>query len=252
MKIMESKMSIDRPRRMPRVLGVILAVVVCGLVVVGLLQAGIGPVILDFILTQLGRLQQARTEYPVVVYAGAFLLYVIVTGLSLPGAALMTLAYGWMFGFWRGLILVSISSTTGATLAFLLSRYLLRDFVQQRFGTRLEGFNAALRREGAFYLFMLRLIPAVPFFVVNAGMGLTPIAVRTFWWVSQLGMLPGTMVYVYAGTSLPGLEELKNPSVTKILSPQLLIAFTLLGLFPLVVRKALQWLGKSSVKVDSP
>ncbi len=234
----------DRFRWPRRILGGVLAVTLCGLVVAAFRYGSLGSVVLEFILNQLARLQQARTEHPVAVYVGAFLLYVAVAGLSLPGAALMTLAYGWMFGFWRALILVSISSTAGATVAFLLSRYLLRDFIQRRFGGKLMAFNEALRREGAFYLFTLRLIPAVPFFVVNAGMGLTPISVRTFWWVSQLGMLPGTAVYVYAGTSLPGLEELKNPSVTKILSPQLLIAFTLLGLFPLVIKKLAQRFGK--------
>ncbi|MDB5334649.1 MAG: ydjZ 4 [Planctomycetaceae bacterium] len=205
-----------------------------------LLSGGIGQAssaIFELLIALLTQLRQAQTQHPVAVYCGAFVLYVVVAGLSLPGAAIMTLAYGWMFRFWPALILVSLSSTTGATVAFLMSRYLLRDVIQHRFGQQLAGFNAAFEREGAFYLFTLRLIPAAPFFVVNAGMGLTPISVRTYWWVSQLGMLPGTILYVYAGTSLPGLDELKNPSVTKILSPQLLIAFTVLGLFPLLVKK---------------
>lgn len=237
---MDPTKSTDRPRWLRLVLGLVLAIVVCGIVIAAFRLSGIGPMVVDFLLTQLARLQQAQAEHPAAVYAGAFLLYVAVTGLSLPGAAVMSLAYGWMFGFWRALLLVSFSSTAGATVAFLLSRYLLQDFVQRRFGDKLAGFNQAFHRDGAFYLFTLRLIPAVPFFVVNAGMGLTPIRVRTYWWVSQLGMLPGTVVYVYAGTTLPGLEELKNPSVTRILSPQLLIAFTLLGLFPLVIKKLMQ------------
>ena len=203
-----------------------------------------GQAVIDFLFVQLANLRQAQAEYPALVYGAAFFLYVIVTGLSLPGAAILSLAYGWMFGFWPGLILVSLSSTTGATVAFLSSRYLLRDLIRRWFGERLAGLNAAFERDGAYYLFTLRLIPAVPFFVVNAGMGLTPISIGTFWWVSQLGMLPATAIYVYAGTLLPGLEELKNPSVTKIVSPQLLVALTLLGLFPLVMKKVMSRFAK--------
>ncbi len=228
--------SVRRGRWLLPAVGCVLLVAISGI----LLSGGIGQVssaIFEFLIAALTQLRQAQIEHPAAVYLGAFVLYVVVAGLSLPGAAVMTLAYGWMFGFWPALILVSLSSTTGATVAFLMSRYLLRDVIQHRFAQQLAGINAAFEREGAFYLFTLRLIPAVPFFVVNAGMGLTPISVRTFWWVSLLGMLPGTMLYVYAGTSLPGLDELKNPSVTKILNPQLLIAFTVLGLFPLLVKK---------------
>lgn len=175
---------------------------------------------------------------PVTASLAAGAIYVAITGLSLPGAAAMTLAFGWLFGFVWALVLVSFSSTTGATLAFLLSRYLFRDAVERRFGTRIAGFNEALRREGALYLFTLRLIPAVPFFVINLVMGLTPLAARTFWWVSQLGMLPGTAVYVWAGASVPSLAEFTRPDrATPILSPQLLVAFALLGLLPLVLKK---------------
>ena len=152
----------------------------------------------------------------------------------------MTLLFGWLFGFWRGLVVVSFGSTAGATVAFLLSRYLLRDAIIQRFGDRLSSFNESLEREGAFYLFTLRLIPAVPFFVINAVMGLSPLRVRTFWWVSQLGMLAGTAVYVYAGASVPRLQTLADKGVGTIFTPsqmtQILMAFVLLGLFPLIVR----------------
>lgn len=240
--------SVRRGRWLPLAAGGVLLVGISGLLLSGVGIGQIGTTIFELLLAILARFRQAQAEEPVAVYCGAFVLYVAVTGLSLPGAAMMTLAYGWMFGFWPALILVSLSSTTGATVAFLMSRYLLRDFIQHRFGQQLAGFNAAFEREGAFYLFTLRLIPAAPFFVVNAGMGLTPISVRTYWWVSQLGMLPGTILYVYAGTSLPGLDELKNPSVTKILSPQLLIAFTVLGLFPLLVKKIAARFVKPSVK----
>jgi uncharacterized membrane protein YdjX (TVP38/TMEM64 family) len=244
-----SEISARRPGRwLWPAIGIMTLLAVVGFIWSGLPVGQLGTTVLEFLLAQLTRLRQAQAEYPTAVYCGAFVLYVAITGLSLPGAAIMTLAYGWMFGFWPALILVSLSSTAGATVAFLMSRYLLRDVIQRRFSRQLAGFNSAFERDGAFYLFTLRLIPAVPFFVVNAGMGLTPISVRTFWWVSQLGMLPATILYIYAGTSLPGLDELKNPSVTKILSPQLLIAFTVLGLFPLFVKKIAARFAKSSLK----
>lgn len=181
-----------------------------------------------------------QTAHPILVYLVAFGLYVGITGLSLPGAAAMSLIIAWLFGFGRAVVLVSFGSTTGATIAFLLSRYLLRQSVTERFGERLTHFNDALQREGAFYLFTLRLIPAVPFFVINAVMGLTPISVRTFWWVSQIGMLPGTLVYVYAGASVPNLRTLADEGINAVFSPrqmtQILAAFVLLGVFPLIVR----------------
>lgn len=195
---------------------------------------------LESLASREAELRQYQIDNPVLTYVIAFLVYVGVTGLSLPGATGLTLLFGWYFGFWRGLLLVSFASTSGATLAFLLSRYLLRDMIQRRFGDRLAAFNQALEREGAFYLFTLRLIPAVPFFVVNAVMGLTPLRPRTFWWVSQLGMLPGTIVYVYAGSSVPNLMTLAKSGVGGILSPQLLVALVALGVFPLIVKKVMQ------------
>ena len=193
-----------------------------------------------------------RESHLAVVCLLGFLLYVAVTGLSLPGAAAMSLAYGWFFGFWRALLLISFASTAGATLAFLLSRYLLRETIQNRFGQRLQTFNDALEREGAFYLFTLRLIPAVPFFVINVVMGLTPIRVRTFWWVSQLGMLPGTCVYLYAGSQFPSLRELAEHGAGGILKPGLIAAFVLLGLFPLIVKRGMVWfVGRKDAKAQS-
>ncbi|MGV8842793.1 MAG: FAD-dependent oxidoreductase [Pseudomonas sp.] len=166
-----------------------------------------------------------------------FLAYVAVTALSLPGAALMTLLAGALFGLLEGFVLVSFASTMGATLAMLSSRFLLRDWVQARFGKRLAGIDAGIAREGAFYLFALRLVPLFPFFLINLAMGLTRLPVRTYWWVSQLGMLPGTLVYVNAGRELGQLDSLGG-----ILSPGLLGAFVLLGLFPLIARKLLDML----------
>ncbi|MBT5925704.1 MAG: TVP38/TMEM64 family protein, partial [Verrucomicrobia bacterium] len=137
----------------------------------------------------------------------------------------------------KGLLLVSFASTAGASMAFLLSRFFLNDLIQFKFGDRLDKFNEALKKEGAFYLFTLRLIPAVPFFVINLVMGLTPIPTRTFWWVSQLGMLPGTAVFVYAGSQFPSLSILAEKGGSGILTPQLVLAFILLGVFPIAVKK---------------
>ncbi len=199
----------------------------------------------DSLIARQAALQRAVVEQPALVFGSAFVLYVVVTGLSLPGAAVLSLAYGWLFGFWRGVVLVSFASTAGATIAFLMSRFLFRDAIQARFGNRLHAFNEALAREGAFYLFTLRLIPQVPFFIVNLLMGLTPIRATTFWWVSQLGMLPGTCVYIYAGSSVSSLETLRDKGVSALMTWQLLLAFTLLGLFPLIVKRGLAaWNGK--------
>jgi uncharacterized membrane protein YdjX (TVP38/TMEM64 family) len=197
-------------------------------------------------------LRQYQAEHPLLVYGIAFFAYVVVAGLSLPGATGMTLIYGWYFGVWQGVPLVSFGSTAGATAAFLLSRYLVRDSIQNRFGERLARFNEALEREGAFYLFTLRLIPAVPFWMINLLLGLTPIRTRTYWWVSQLGMLPATFVYVYAGSSIPSLKTLADEGIGAVLSPrqlaQLVVAFALLGLFPLLVRKVMQRMTQESTE----
>ncbi|MGI0116105.1 dihydrolipoyl dehydrogenase [Zooshikella sp. RANM57] len=165
-----------------------------------------------------------------------FVIYVAVTGLSLPGAALMTLVAGVIFGLLHGTILVSFASTIGATLAFLLSRTLLHDWVQSRFSSYLKTINQGIRQEGAFYLFTLRLIPAIPFFVINLVMGLTPIRTGRFFIVSQVGMLPGTIVYVGAGASLTQVEAL---SIKGVLQPEIIAAFLLLGIFP--------WLAKAVI-----
>ena len=222
-------------KRKPWLKFVVLALFVAA-VVIGYVKFG-DSLSLGGLAAKEAAVRDYQESHPVLVYGAAFLLYVTVTGLSLPGAAPLTLLFGWFFGFWRGLILVSFASTTGATLAFLLSRYLLRDWIQGRFGDRLATFNRALEREGPFYLFTLRLIPAVPFFVINVVMGLTPIATRTFWWVSQVGMIAGTCVYVYAGASVPDLDTLADQGASGILTPKVITAFVILGIFPLVVKK---------------
>ena len=169
---------------------------------------------------------------PLQTVAVFFLIYVAVTGLSLPGATIMTLAAGAIFGLLWGTIMVSFASSIGATLAFLVSRFLLRDSVQAKFGDKLKAINAGIDKDGAFYLFTLRLVPAFPFFVINLAMGLTSLKTRTFYWVSQLGMFAGTLVYVNAGTQIARIE-----SAAGILSPALIASFTLLGLFPLIAKK---------------
>ncbi|MDA0127584.1 TVP38/TMEM64 family protein [Vibrio sp. MarTm2] len=160
-----------------------------------------------------------------------FFAYVAITAFSIPGAAVVTLLGAALFGFWTSLLLVSFASTIGATLAFLSSRFLLRDWVQGKFGDKLSAINQGVERDGAFYLFSLRLIPVFPFFLINLLMGLTPISAARFYFVSQLGMLPGTAVYLNAGTQLAQIESLSG-----IVSPSVLASFALLGLFPVIAK----------------
>lgn len=190
---------------------------------------------LDALKAGIGGFLAWREASPLGVAALYFAAYVTVSALSLPGAAVMTLAGGALFGLGWGLLIVSFASTLGATLAFLVSRHLLRDGVRARFGERLRAIDQGIARDGAFYLFSLRLVPAFPFFLINLLMGLTPIRTRTFYWVSQVGMLPGTLVYVNAGTELGAVESLAG-----VLSPGLVAAFALLGLFPLLARWLLE------------
>lgn len=186
---------------------------------------------LDFLHAQHGVLQAWRNEQPLIAAASFFTIYVLATALSVPGAVVLTLAAGAIFGLWWGLIIVSFASTLGATGAFLAARYLLRDAIEARYGDRLKAINAGIERDGAFYLFTLRLVPLFPFFLINLLMGLTAMPARRFFWVSQLGMLAGTLVYVNAGTQLAQLHSLAG-----ILSPGLIGAFVLLGLFPYLAR----------------
>ena len=166
-------------------------------------------------------------------------LYVLVTALSLPVATFLTLVGGALFGFSTGLIIVSFASTIGATLAFLMARFLAQNYVQKNFKNQLSKINKKFKSEGSFYLFALRLVPVFPFFIINVVMGLMTIKTWTFYWVSQLGMLPGTIVYVYAGTQLVQIETFSD-----ITSPSMLIAFALLGLFPLIAKNFIQFIRK--------
>ena len=187
---------------------------------------------LDYFKTQQAAISAAYADNPLKTGLIFLAVYVGVTALSLPGAAILTLVAGAIFGLLWGVVIVSFASTIGATLAFLVARFLLRDSIQAKFGDKLKAFNTGVEKEGGFYLFTLRLVPAFPFFMINVVMGLTTMKARTFFWVSQIGMFLGTIVYVNAGTELAKITSLKG-----ILSPGLLGAFVLLGIFPLIAKK---------------
>ncbi len=190
---------------------------------------------LGYLKSQQAAIDAYYRSNPLQTVAVFFVVYVAVTGLSLPGATIMTLAAGAIFGLLWGTIIVSFASSIGATLSFVASRFVLKDSVQAKFGDKLRAINAGIAKDGAFYLFTLRLVPAFPFFVINLVMGLTPMRLPTFYWISQLGMLAGTVVYVNAGTEIAKIDRLSG-----ILSPTLLASFTLLGLFPLIAKKLLE------------
>ncbi|WP_201550769.1 FAD-dependent oxidoreductase [Psychrobacter fjordensis] len=183
-----------------------------------------------------------KAESPLLIIGGFFLLYVVVTALSLPGAAILTLASGALFGLFQGLVIASFASSIGATLSFLASRYLLRDTIKQRFPERLAAIDAGVEKEGGFYLFTLRLVPVFPFFLINLLMGVTAIKSWTYYWVSQVGMLAGTFVFVNAGTQLAQIESLSG-----ILSLNLILSFALLGIFPLIAKGILNVFKKRRV-----
>jgi pyruvate/2-oxoglutarate dehydrogenase complex dihydrolipoamide dehydrogenase (E3) component/uncharacterized membrane protein YdjX (TVP38/TMEM64 family) len=213
-----------------------LAVVAAVVAALALFFAAGGQRYLSFehLKSQHAALGEWRAAHPAAAALGFFAAYVGVAGLSLPGAVLLTLLGGALFGLLWGTLLVSFASSIGATLAFLASRFVLRDWVKARYGRHVDRIDRGVEKEGALYLFSLRLIPAVPFFVINLALGLTSMRARTFYWVSQLGMLAGTIVYVYAGTQLSRIAAPKD-----ILSWKLLLAFLLLGFFPLVAKRLL-------------
>ncbi len=187
---------------------------------------------LEYIKSQQQSLESYYQQNPGQSLSIYFITYVIIAGLSLPGAVIMTLAGGAVFGLLTGTIIVSFASTLGATIAFLASRYILRDSIQAKFGDKLAAINEGIRKDGAFYLFTLRLVPAFPFFLINLLMGLMPIRTLTFFFVSQIGMLAGTVVFVNAGTQLAKIE-----TISGILSPGLIFSFVLLGIFPFIAKK---------------
>jgi uncharacterized membrane protein YdjX (TVP38/TMEM64 family) len=189
---------------------------------------------LSALKTKQADFQAYYAEHQLLTLMIFFVVYVLSTALSLPGATILTLGGGALFGFGMGLFVISFASSLGATGAFLVARFLLRDSLQSRYGDRLAKFNDGIQKEGAFYLFTLRLVPIFPFFVINLVMGLTPLRAFTFYWVSQLGMLPGTAVYVNAGTQLAQVDSLAG-----ILSWKLLLSFALLGIFPLLAKRVI-------------
>ncbi|TMO05272.1 bifunctional TVP38/TMEM64 family protein/FAD-dependent oxidoreductase [Pseudoalteromonas sp. S558] len=197
---------------------------------------------LDGLKGSMDQFNQYKEQSPLLVIGGFFLLYVVVTALSLPGAAILTLAAGALFGLVEGLLVASFASTIGATLAFLVSRYLLRDSIKQRFPERLAAIDAGVEKEGGFYLFTLRLVPVFPFFLINLLMGVTAIKSWTYYWVSQLGMLAGTFVFVLAGTQLAQIDSLSD-----VLSFNLILSFALLGIFPFIAKGILNVFKKRRV-----
>ncbi len=213
-------------------IGVVLALVV---VAVALYSQFGEYASLEYIQKQQAAFQGYYAENRALVLAGFFAGYVAVTALSLPGALIMTLLAGALFDFWAGILLVSFASSIGATCAFLVARFVLGESLQKKYGDKLAKINEGVEREGKFYLFTMRLIPAFPFFLINILMGLTTISAISFYWVSQLGMLAGTAVYVNAGTQLAKIE-----SIGDIASPALLLSFIALGLVPLTAKKAVE------------
>ncbi|MCG2720434.1 MAG: TVP38/TMEM64 family protein [Thermodesulfovibrionales bacterium] len=191
---------------------------------------------LSYIKESQAKFEALYAEHPAMVIVSYMILYILATSFSLPGAAILTLAGGALFGLLTGTVIVSFASTIGATIACFFSRFLLRDWIQGKFADRIQKVNEGIAKEGAFYLFTLRLLPVFPFWMINILMGLTTMPLFKFYWVSQLGMLPGTLVYVNAGKELAQID-----SPGGILSPGLLLSFVLIGIFPLTVKKLIGW-----------
>lgn len=216
----------------------ILIIILVSILISGFLFFDLGQYLnLEYLKSQKQAIAEFYTQRPLMTMSIYFISYVVMAAISLPGAVILTLAGGAIFGLIKGTLLVSFASSLGATLAFLISRSLLQQTIQNKFGDSLKSFNEGIKKEGAFYLFTLRLVPLFPFFVVNLVMGLTPIKTTVFYWVSQVGMLAGTIVFVNAGTQLAQINSLSG-----ILSPALISSFVLLGLFPLMAKKVLAYL----------
>jgi uncharacterized membrane protein YdjX (TVP38/TMEM64 family) len=198
---------------------------------------------LSYLKESLDKFNDLYEKHQALVIAGYFIIYVLTTSLSLPGASPLGIVGGALFGFWVATLVVSFASTIGATLACFISRFLLRDWVQSKFSDKIAKVNEGIEKEGAFYLFTLRLIPIFPFWMINLVMGLTKMPLSRFYWISQIGMLPGTMVYVNAGKELAKIESIKG-----IFSPSLIISFALLGIFPIAVKKLVAFYRKKKEK----
>jgi uncharacterized membrane protein YdjX (TVP38/TMEM64 family) len=212
---------------------VVLIVIVCLVLVVKIFHLD-QYLTLSYLKGSLDTFRAVYENHKLMVIAGYFFIYVLTTSLSLPGASPLGIAGGALFGFWTATLVVSFASTIGATLACLVSRFLLRDWIQNKFSDRVKKVNEGIEKEGAFYLFTLRLIPVFPFWLINLTMGLTTMSPVKFYWVSQIGMLPGTMVFVNAGKELAKIDSVKG-----IFSPGLIISFALIGIFPIAAKKLL-------------
>ncbi|MFT5612043.1 MAG: putative membrane protein YdjX (TVP38/TMEM64 family) [Arenicella sp.] len=189
---------------------------------------------LEYLKQQQGALNDLYFNKPLLVAGGYFIIYVVFAALALPAALILTLAGGAIFGFWTGFILVSFASTIGATIAFILTRYLFHESIEAKFGDRLKTMNTGIEKEGALYVFGMRLVPLFPFVMVNSLLALTKLKTWTFYWASQIGMLAGTAVYVNAGTQIAKIDSLGG-----IANPKLILSFALLGVFPIVAKKVL-------------
>ncbi|MDN3647369.1 TVP38/TMEM64 family protein [Reinekea marina] len=197
---------------------------------------------LEQLKSQQAALEGYRANNPILVALIYMLTYIVIAALSLPGSAIMTLSGGAIFGLTLGTGLALVSATIGATFAFLIARFLLKDWVQTKFGDRIGAINQGINKDGAFYLFSLRLVPVFPFFVINVVMGITTLKVWTFFWVSLIGMLAGAAVYANAGTQLAKIDSLGD-----IASPAILLSFVLLGIFPILAKKIIEFIRQRMV-----
>ena len=216
-------------------------VLVMVLLVVGVLWANRSSFSADTLIAREAEYRAVYAQHPVVVLAVAFLVYVAMTALSIPGASLLTLASGWLFGFWPALVMVSFASSSGATVSCGLSRTLFREAATRKLGPRLHAIEESLARDGDFYLLTLRLLPQVPFFLVNLAMGLTRYPLWRFYWISQIGMFPATCVYVYAGSQAADLKTLIERGPGSLLTTQMVVALCLLAVLPWVLRSVVRW-----------
>jgi uncharacterized membrane protein YdjX (TVP38/TMEM64 family) len=221
---------------------IILASVIAVIVAFKLLHLG-DYFTLAYIKESQRKFEILYAEHRLTVIAVYMFIYILVTSLSLPGAVVMTLAGGALFGLFTGTVVISFASTIGATIACAVSRFILRDWVQGKFGDKLKTVNEGVEREGAFYLFTLRLIPVFPFWLINLVFGLTRMPLKNFYWVSQIGMLPGTLVFVNAGRELAKIDSLSG-----ILSPGLILSFVLLGIFPITSKKLIAFYRSKKMK----
>ncbi|GAA4442221.1 TVP38/TMEM64 family protein [Bremerella cremea] len=196
---------------------------------------------LDYLASQEANLREFQSNHPFVLYTIVFVLYTLAFAVGIPLGAALTIIVGWFFDFVPALMLASFGSTAGGLLAFLNSRYFFRRRFEKWLGATLEKFDEQLKENAAFYLFISRLIPQIPFVLVNLLMGLSPISLKTFWWVSQISMLPALIVFIWIGKSLPNLQTIADDGVSSVLSWQLMVGLAAMGIIPLLIRLGLNW-----------